>query len=80
MQPRNILIHIVVVFAALHAAVNAAPAAEARACEVCPRPAIGYPGPYVAYPEGDVVFPESTEVACPDGICTYGDTRAVAQR
>jgi hypothetical protein len=57
MQRRNILIHIVVAFAALHAAVNAAPAAAARACEVCPEGEMSYPGPYVVYPEGYVVFP-----------------------
>jgi hypothetical protein len=59
MQPRNILIHIVVAFAALHAAVNAAPAAAARACDVCPDGGAVYPGPYVVYPEGYVVFPQS---------------------
>lgn len=62
MQPRNVLIHIVVAFAALHAAVTAAPAAEARAREVWPDPAIAYPGPYVVYPEGYVVFAESGDV------------------
>jgi hypothetical protein len=58
MQRRNILVHIVVAFAALHAAVNAAPAA-ARACDVCPESEMSYPGPYVVYPEGYVVFPDA---------------------
>ena len=62
MQPRNILIHIVVAFAALHAAVSAAPAAEAGACEVCPDGGVAYPGPYVVYPEGYVVFAGSGDV------------------
>jgi hypothetical protein len=62
MQPRNILIHIVVAFAALHAAVTAAPAAEARACDVCPDGGAVYPGPYVVYPEGYVVLAGSGDV------------------
>jgi hypothetical protein len=62
MQPRNILIHIVVAFAALHAAVTAAPAAAARACDVCPDGGAVYPGPYVASPEGRVAFPGSVDV------------------
>lgn len=60
---RNILIHVVVAFAALHVTVNAAPAAPARACDVCPDGGVGYPGPYVVYPEGHVVFAESGAVA-----------------
>ena len=60
MQPRNILIHIVVAFAAVNAAVNAAPAV-ARACDVCPVGEISYPGPYVLYPEGRIVFPRDAE-------------------
>ena len=44
------------------AAVTAAPAAEARAREVWPDPAIAYPGPYVVYPEGYVVFAEFGDV------------------
>ena len=54
---RDRLVHIVVAFAALHAAVHAAPAAAARACDVCPDGGIAYPGPYVVYPEGYVAFP-----------------------
>jgi hypothetical protein len=63
MHPRNMLIHIVVAFAALHAAVNAAPAVAARACDVCPEGEMSYPGPYVVYPEGYVVFPGAAGVA-----------------
>jgi hypothetical protein len=57
MQPRNVLIHIVLAFAAVHAAVTATPAAAARACDVCPVGEMSYPGPYVLYPEGYVTFP-----------------------
>jgi len=56
-MPRNMLIHIVVAFATLQAAVGAAPAAAAGACDVCPDGGIAYPGPYVVYPEGYVAFP-----------------------
>jgi hypothetical protein len=59
MQLRNILIHIVVAFAALHAAVLAnpayavmpVPAGATRADEGATYPA----GAFVAYPEGEVL-------------------------
>ena len=69
MQVRNILIHVVVGYAALQAAViampasavmavpaSAVPAGAARAFEARADESTAYPGRYVAYPEGEVVF------------------------